>query len=94
MSLCNGRTLLYGDFNLPYVDWTQGFANDTENSVSQLFFDKFSDLFLCQHVCEATRARDQSTPHCLDLLLTSSEANVTDVKVLRTLRRADHNVVT
>ena len=53
MSLCNGRMLLCGDFNLPNVDWTQGFVNDTENSVSQLFFDKFSDLFLCQHICEA-----------------------------------------
>ena len=41
-----------------------------------------------------TRQRDQSTHHCLYLVLTSSEANVTDVKVLSPLGRFDHSVVT
>ena len=94
LSLCNGRLLLCGDFNLPRVDWANNFVNDTENSISQLFLDRFNDLYLCQHVSEPTRQRGTDTPHCLDLVLTSNEVNVSNVEVDSPLGRADHSVVT
>ena len=94
MEISNSKILLCGDFNLPNIDWVNSFVNDSDNSMSQLFFDKFNDLFLYQHVSEPTRQRGENVPHCLDLVLTQNEHNVNDVTIHSPLGKSDHSVIT
>ena len=92
--ICNGKILINGDFNLPKIDWPNCTVNDSETSFTQRFYDKLSDLFVCQHVLEPTRQRGTDTPNCLDLIISSSSTNVSNVNVCCRIGKADHSVLT
>ena len=91
--ICKGKLLINGDFNLPKIDWINCMVNDGENSFSQRFYDKLCDLFLHQHVLEPTRQRGSNTPNCLDLVISSSYTNVSNVNVCCPIGKADHSVL-
>ena len=92
-SISNGKVVINGDFNLPNINWKDNYVNDCDTSFSQSFFDKVNDLFLYQHVLEPTRQRGRDTPSCLDLVLSSSETNVSNMIVNSPLGRGDHCVI-
>lgn len=88
--LSNGKLLINGDFNLPNIIWNENYVNDCNTSFSQTFFDKLNDLYLCQHVSEPTRQRGRDNPNCLDLIISSSENNVSDINIRCPLGKGDH----
>ena len=92
--ICKGKILINGDFNLPKIDWVNGFVDDTDSSFSHKFYDKLCDLFFTQHVLEATRQRGNNIPSCLDLVISSNETYVNNVEVLCPIGKADHSVLT
>jgi hypothetical protein len=93
-NICNGKILINGDFNLPNIDWVNSMVNDGNNTFSHKFFDKMNDLYLIQHVLEPTRQRGNNNPSCLDLVISSSEHNVSNIKVCCPIGKADHSVIT
>ena len=88
--LSNGKLLINGDFNLPNINWKENYVEDSNVSYSQMFYDKLCDLFLYQHILEPTRQRGRDTPNCLDLVITSSETNVSNIEISNPLGKADH----
>ena len=93
-TICKGKLLVNGDFNLPTIDWPNCIVNEGENSFAQKFYDKLGDLFLSQHVMEPTRQRGTNTPNCLDLIISSSPANVSNILTSSPIGKADHSVLT
>src|SRR5260221_10451501 len=64
------NTLIVGDFNYPTIDWKNWTSNDN-NLSSNLFLDVLRDNYILQKVDQPTRARNNDTPHILDLVLTN-----------------------
>ena len=67
-----GEVVIAGDFNHETINWDLLEAQ----AEGQQFLDKVQDLFLQQHVNEATRDRN-----LLDLVLSSNPEQVRNVKV-------------
>ena len=80
----NGETIITGDFNHETIDWDLMEAN-TEG---QRFLDTTEDLFLTQHVKQATREGN-----ILDLVLSTNPDQIRNVAVTEKLGNSDHNIV-
>lgn len=78
------QVLIVGDFNFPKIEWE---SLDSDNDGRQ-FLDLVLDCFLFQHVDTPTRANN-----ILDLVFTSEEGMVEDVKVAEHLSNSDHNII-
>ena len=59
--------MIVGDFNLPNINWS---TKTAVGSFENKFLEKLDDHYLMQHVDEPARARGDSRPHLLDLVLT------------------------
>ncbi len=81
----NKITVIAGDFNCRYVDWTNRTANE---AVGARLVDFSNDNFLEQLVDKPTR-RDR----ILDLVFSTEEDLVTQVSVGECLGNSDHNMV-
>ena len=83
-------TLLLGDFNVDFAL--------TRDPRRKSYFDKLtaiSDIFgLQQLVSDYTRTPDVGSPSMIDLVFTSSAAQVFDVQVTEKLATSDHHMVT
>ena len=79
-----GEVVITGDFNHETIDW-QLMEAQTEG---QRFLDQTQDLFLHQHVNEATRGEN-----ILDLILSTNEEQVRNVKVTERFGTSDHNKI-
>lgn len=80
----NGETVITGDFNHETIDWELMEAN----AEGQSFLDNVEDMFLTQHVKEATRLSN-----ILDLVLSTNPDQVRKVAVTEKLGNSDHNIV-
>jgi len=80
----NKQSLIMGDFNYPNIDW------DTLDSDSNgsAFLDLIQDCFLIQHVSEPTRGGN-----ILDLVFTSEDNMVENLKAREHFSSSDHNIV-
>ena len=81
----NKRILVMGDFNYANIDWSELEAGGGNEEV---FLDLINDLFLTQHVKQATRGNN-----ILDLVLCSEIGMVSDLEVQCPVANCDHNRV-
>lgn len=83
--VANKQTLIMGDFNYPNINWDllQSDSNGHD------FLNLVQDCFLVQHVLEPTRENN-----VLDLVFSSEESMVENVKVREHFSSSDHNVIT
>ena len=79
-----GEVVITGDFNHETINWELMEAQ----SEGQRFLDKVQDLFLNQHVNEATRGSN-----ILDLVLSSNPEQVRNLTVTERFGTSDHNIV-
>ena len=54
--------LIGGDFNIPHIDWENGFSPAPPRNISHQLLDVLNDCFLTQHVTRPTRFRPGDTP--------------------------------
>ena len=78
--------LICGDFNYPDINWS---LSSCSIHNPELFLNTVQNLFF-QHVSKPTRYRSDSTPHILDIIFTTEESMVNDVKYLPGLGSSDH----
>ena len=65
----------------------------SNQSFEHHFLQKLQDTYLCQHVQEPTRFRDDSNPSVLDLVITKSPDDVRNIEILPPLGKSDHTVL-
>jgi len=87
----NGGTIVVGDFNFPTIDWERWVWVDNKSSCNK-FLDTLRDNLIEQHVINATRARNNSIPHILDLVLTDKNI-IRGIKFMSPLGNSDHSVL-
>ena len=74
--------IVTGDFNFPEVNWQNYTTTESENGISFRFIEKIRDGFLHQHVMEATRFRGNSATNTLDLIFTSDDSIIDNIRFL------------
>jgi hypothetical protein len=80
MAFLRSHTLIVGDFNHPELDWTDGSSPRDENHPASLFLESVRDSFLVQHVTKPTHYRSRQTPNILDLVFTSDESMLDELR--------------
>ena len=83
--------IIAGDFNMKEIDWNNNISHESPNHFCQLFLSCTQECFLHQHVSKPTRFRHGETPSTLDLIFSTEEAMVQDVKYLAPLGHSDHS---
>ena len=79
--------------NYGSIDWTTGSVSGPEGNDAARFYDATQDLFLCQHVESPTRYRHGCVPSVLDLVFTSNEYDIDEVRYFEPLGKSDHVVL-
>ena len=88
-----GRCLLLGDMNTPHIDWLNWTCQPGAEHLSRRLLDKCLELGLHQHVLEPTRIlQDQQST--LDLILSTNQSDVQNLKFHNPLGKSDHLVLT
>ena len=72
------------------VNWLDGLSPRDVSHPASLFMEAFRDSFLVQHVKDPTHYRAEQTPNVLDLIFTSEEDMVGDVRHLAPLGKSHH----
>jgi hypothetical protein len=91
--LDNCNKIIVGDFNMNRIKWEpepiipEGVADDAPERV---FVECVRDLYLYQHVTNPTRYRLNQTPTLDDLVLTSEEGAISDLKYEAGIGASDH----
>ena len=80
-----GQNVLIGDFNFPDIDWSLG----TAGSRGREFYDTTMEMFMEQHITEATHR----SGNILDLVLCDQEIMVTGVTMEGRVGKSDHDIV-
>ena len=83
--------LILGDFNCPAIDWVNNTCVAADLFTQELL-STVTDLYLHQHVNAPTRFSSMSS-NILDLVLSSNESDVHDLKILPPLASSDHAVL-
>jgi hypothetical protein len=81
------QVVITGDFNMRTIDWTNWKAT---NQLERDFLIACTDAYLCQNVLEPTRGRQGQQPSLLDLILTTADDSVHDIKYHSPLGASDH----
>ena len=88
-----GHVLITGDFNLPSINWINGFgygATPTEQDKQQPFLNCLSELSLHQIVDQPTRYRLFQRPTILDLVILNDKSLVQSIDYSPPLGKSDH----
>ena len=80
-----GENVIIGDFNFPGVRWESGCCD----SRGRLFYEACSDVFLTQHVEEATHLSGNT----LNLVLSSDPSLVRGVEMIGRIGASDHETL-
>lgn len=83
------KIFIFGDFNMPDLLWPLDSSGPFSNS-SQLMADLIINSHLCQLVSEPTRFRLNQTPSTLDLIISSDDNSLTNLKYLSPIGISDH----
>ena len=78
------ETVIFGDFNLPNINWN----TLTSQAPGNRLLDLISSNGLVQHVKEPTRGNN-----ILDLVITSEDQLVNEVEISDKIRNGDHNML-
>ena len=85
MRQMNGNYILVGDFNFPGIKWEMG-GSDAKG---RAFYDTIEDMHMTQHVEEPTHI----SGNLLDLVISSDENMVRDVRMEGRLAASDHELI-
>jgi len=83
-----------GDFNYPGLDFDGHGVKAGDGSVEAQFFSKTQDLFLVQHVTEATRFRQGQRASVLDYIFTDEDNVIDNIQYEEPLGKSDHCCLT
>ena len=93
-SLKYSHLLIFGDFNLPSINWENYSCPGTDsNNINFKFIECIRDCYLFQHITEPTRQRGNDSPSTLDLLFTNEQHMVSHIEYHAPLGRSDHSVI-
>ena len=81
--------MLFGDFNLPSINWETGTCPEGEESMSSRFLDTINDSFLFQHVQGHTRFRGTQQSR-LDLIFSNEEEMIDSIEKVCPPGKSDH----
>jgi len=81
--------LLFGDLNLPHVDWENSRLNLGASLSERALFDFFVSTGLEQHVLSATHRAG----NCLDVVFSSEENLLSQVSVIDPPIKTDHSMI-
>ena len=82
--------LVMGDFNMPEIDYNDYSVIGSDFFFPMRFFLLSQDLFLIQHVFEATRYRGDQTPSKQDYVFTNEENLIENFNYIAPLGLCDH----
>ena len=74
------RTVVMGDFNYREIDWNHWISEAPDEHNSHGFIEAVRDSFLFQHVNFNTRFRDNQRPSLLDLVFSSDELLLSNIR--------------
>jgi hypothetical protein len=83
------KIFIFGDFNMLQLLWPLD-SNGSFSNSSQLMADRIINSHLCQLVLEPTRFRLNQTPSTLDLIISSHDNSLTNLKYLSPIGISDH----
>jgi hypothetical protein len=83
-----------GDFNFPTINWSDMQTKQSHLSASYEFLEFLQDYDLSQHVLKPTRHRLGQKSSLLDLLISSSEIQMSPISHEAPLGRSDHDILT
>jgi len=86
LNSARSKAIVLGDFNYPDIDWVYETA---KSSVSNKFIELLRENFMIQNVKEATRQ-----DRVLDLVLSSSDLELSGITLTEPLGESDHSVIT
>lgn len=86
--------LFMGDFNLPNINWENCTTTAGSNSLEYKFIETTRDCFMIQHIKETTRHRGETRGSVIDLVFSSNEEIVNNIRVESPLGRSDHACIT
>ena len=90
------KKIIVGDFNLNKISWSPDPSNPilptniNENSPEVKFLECIRDSFYTQHISEPTRYREGNNPTCDDLVLSSCETDISEVRYNESIGKSDH----
>ena len=87
------QLILFGDLNLPQIDWNTCSTSNNEDSKDFKFIETVRDCFLFQHVTNPTRGRGSDNPSVIDLVFTSEEGVIETLNIYPPLGKSDHSVI-
>ena len=85
------RLVIAGDFNIKEIDWSRSISLEGPSHYSQNFLSCTQECCLHQHVRNPTRFRPGDSPSTLDLIFSSEEQIVQEVKLMAPLGHSDHS---
>ena len=86
----HSTVFMFGDFNMPDVDWVEGIGYPSESSPSCVTTNSLSDNLLIQIVDQPTQFRHQQQPSLLDLVITNDPEQVLSISYHPALGSSDH----
>ena len=89
----NKDNVIVGDFNLPQIDWTNYLSLTGEDNIHYKFIENLRDCFLLQHINEVTRMRGGDRGTSLDLIISSDDTSIDNIKIESPIGRSDHAVI-
>jgi hypothetical protein len=90
MAFRRSHALIVGDFNHPELEWIDGSSPRDENHPAYLFMESVRDSFLVQHVTKPTHYRSKQIPNILDLVFTSDESMLGELRHEAPLGKSNH----
>ena len=87
------NVVVLGDFNYPDIDWINESCRCSTNHPASKFLECTRDCFLTQHVLEPTHFRGEQSANTLDLVLSSDENLISDVKVKAPVGKSHHGTI-
>lgn len=91
----DGRShvLIMGDFNHPEINWTDETSPTDPNHRAYKFMEAVRDSFLYQHVTEPTHTRGTQTANTLDLIFTTEQEMVGELRHEAPLGKSHHQLL-
>ena len=85
------RFIIIGDFNLPEITWSTGYAPN--GSTGEAYLEWIHERAIVQHVSQATRHRGLQRSSVLDLVFTRHLVDESSIQTEEPLRKSDHEVL-
>ena len=83
--------VIVGDFNYKEIDWNLGMSQASDGHYTHKFVSTIHDCFLTQHVLTPTHHMPNKTPSILDLVFSSEENMISDLRHHPPLGNSHHD---